>query len=124
VGQEYVRDSDTHLMRWNGSSWLDTDAGGGVSPTIGSVSIPFTNGDAVQRVTVSSGSIGTGSKIRISVTRPNVADVDDPGYLYIANVVSRGAESFDVVVSAVDVDGSPCWQNPPAETVTLEWDAS
>lgn len=29
VGQEYLRSSDNHVLRYDGSAWIDTDAGGG-----------------------------------------------------------------------------------------------
>jgi hypothetical protein len=90
--------------------------GGGVA------SIPFTDGDTMRRVTITDANVNAGSRIVASVTRPDTADdSQDPGYIYIANVVRIGTGSFDVLISCLDWGFDDPVENPPNETVTLHY---
>lgn len=61
------------------------------------------------------------SKILLTVQAPVAAsDVDDQGWLYGAQVVSRATGSFDVVAFAVPVWGDDEADNPSG-TVTLNY---
>jgi hypothetical protein len=89
--------------------------GGGVA------SIPFTDGDTMHRVTITDANVNAGSRIVASITRPNTDDSQDPGYLYIANIVQVAAGSFDVLISCLDWGFDDPVENPPNETVTLHY---
>lgn len=80
----------------------EVDALSAVEPSveISTVSVAFTDGDTMRRVTVSDGAVTATSKIICSVTRATVADEDDMGIFFQANVVSRGTGTFDVIVVA------------------------
>lgn len=89
------------------------------SVTIGSAAIAFTDGDTARRTTIADASVTSSSKILLSVTRPTVTAEDDKGFLYTANVVSRGAGTFDVFTICTDMSGDDPVLNPPNETITL-----
>ena len=91
------------------------DAGASIS----SSSIAFTGGDTVRRVTITDAAVSATSKIICSVIRPDVADADDPGYIYDAVIVNRDAGSFEALVRATDWGGMDCAERPPNETITL-----
>jgi len=86
------------------------------------VSIPFTDGDTIRRVTITDSTVGAGSRIVASITRPNTTDdSQDPGYVYTANIVQIGTGSFDVLISVLDWGEDDCTECPPSETVTLHY---
>lgn len=88
---------------------------------LASAAVAFTDGDTVRRVTVADATVSAASKILLTVTRPTVTDPNDPGYLYDANVVSRGTGTFDVLLRCLDVGGLDCTLTPPSETVSLTY---
>ncbi len=92
-------------------------AGGSVA--ISSVSVAFTDGDTARRVTIADAAVSATSAILLSITRPTVTAEDDRGFLYTANVVSRGAGTFDVFLICSDISGNDPVESPPNETITL-----
>lgn len=87
------------------------------SVAISSVSIPFTNGDTVQRVTVTDATVGPDSKVMGAVLRPDTDDSADKGFIFVPNVVKRNTGSFELVVACLDQGGLDPTENPPNETV-------
>lgn len=69
-------------------------------PPLSTVSVAFTDGDTMRRVTVSDAAVTATSKILVSVVRTTVTDENDPGIFFEANVVSRGEGTFDVLIVA------------------------
>lgn len=92
---------------------------GASGATLGSATVAF-SGDTSYRVTVTDALATATSKILLTVRKPNTNEVDDVGWLYTAQIVSLGTGSFDVVVSALDVDGADNGGlYGPSETVTI-----
>ena len=88
--------------------------------TDGVLSVAFTDGDTVRRVTITDTAIVSTSKIIVSIQRPNLAtDADDGGYLYVANVVNVGTGTADVVVACCDRGFGDTTEQPPNETISL-----
>src|SRR3954464_13617080 len=87
----------------------------GGAASLSSATVAFTDGDTVKRVTISDALVTATSKIALTVGRPNVADIADKGFFYVANIVSRTTGSFDVAVMCID---DPVG-SPPNETITL-----
>lgn len=84
--------------------------------------IDFTDGDTYKRVTVADSFVTDYSKIETSIRRTDVADVDDPGWIYIENVASVDAGTFDVIVAALPIDAHPIANNDfPNETISLHY---
>lgn len=110
TGSKFLRDDGT---------WQAPPGGGSV--TIGSASIAFVDGDTARRTTIADASVTATSKILLSITRPTVTDVNDVGLIYHANVVSRGAGTFDVYTICVDLSGMDPIESPPNETITLHY---
>lgn len=109
----YNDTTDKLTIRANGA-WEEVGA-----PVYSSVSVSFFS-DTERRVTISNAACTTSSKIIGSITRPNTADGDDPGYIYVFNVVSRSNGSFDVLIAATimgDREGIGLY--PPAESINF-----
>lgn len=106
---------------WNGASLAllsEVGGGGGVNST----SVAFTDGDLVKRVSIASGSVTAVSKIMLTVRRPDLADDSvDAGYLYIAQVVRVYAGGFDLVIVCFGVGLDDETENPPNETIFINW---
>jgi hypothetical protein len=85
-----------------------------------SQSIAFTDGDTFRRVTITDAAVSATSKIMLTVTRPTTTDENDVGWIYIANVISRGTGTFDVIISALDYGLSEA-EIGPNETITLNY---
>ena len=75
----------------------------------------------MRRVTIANASVTAASVIVCSVTRPTQTDADDEGFIYIANVVSRAAGTFDVVIACLDYGFDDPTESAPNETVTLNY---
>lgn len=87
--------------------------------TIGSANIAFTDGDTARRTTIADAAVSATSRILLSITRPTVTAENDRGFLYTANVVSRGAGTFDVFTICTDISGQDPVLDPPNETIIL-----
>ena len=94
---------------------------GGAGGSVSFVTVPFTDGDTMRRVTVTDSSVTGTSKILVSVQRPDItSDSADAGYIYFVNVVNRtSGVSFDVVIICTDWGLSDPAEAPPNETITL-----
>lgn len=87
--------------------------------------LDFTDGDTFKRFTITDTDCTPRSRVTCSVERLNVANVDDPGWTYHANVVLVDTGRFDVNVSAIGPDAFPPPNNDfPNETVTLRYSIS
>lgn len=82
-------------------------------------SLDFTDGDTFKRFTITDGSVAAASTVGCSIRRSNIADVDDPGWIFVPNVVTVAAGSFDVTVAVLSGDGLVSPGEFPNETVTL-----
>lgn len=87
---------------------------------VSAASLSFTNGDTFKRFTVTDAAVTSTSKIVGTITRPNVADSDDPGWTYLHTVVSRATGSFDLLVAVFDWN-DPAGVSRPNETVTFSY---
>jgi hypothetical protein len=57
-----------------------------------------------------------------TVRRPDtLADSDDPGYIYLVNVVEILTGSFDVFIACLDWGLDAATEYPPNETITLHY---
>jgi ribosomal protein S18 len=83
--------------------------------------LDFADGDTLKRFTITNSAVLSTSRITGTIRRPNIADVDDPGYLYIANVVSIVAGSFDVLVAATGAGLDDMTLNPPLGSVEFDY---
>jgi len=87
-----------------------------------STSVAFTDGDTARRMTITDSSVSGTSKIICTVKRPNTTDDSaDNGFIYVANVVRTTAGSFDVLIVCLDIGGMDTTEDPPNETVTLNY---
>lgn len=123
TGQLYLALDTGAVSFWDGAAWQSVGGGGG-SVTLSTVSIAFTDGDTARRTTVTDASVTSTSTILLSIMRPTTADSADPGFLYTANVISRGAGTFDVLVNCLDLSGEDPSSSPPNETITLVYTVS
>lgn len=81
--------------------------------------IVFDGTDSMQRVTITDAGVSATSKIVFSVRRTTITDANDPGWIYVANIVTLAAGSFDVLIAALDWDAAP--NTFPDETVILTY---
>lgn len=82
--------------------------------------LDFTDGDTLKRFTITNGRVrATEPAPLVSVRRLDVPDVDDRGWVYVANVVSVANGSFDVLVAAFMGDGVPGPGEFPNELASL-----
>lgn len=111
-GHALVVDSaETTGLKW-------AAAGGSVTAT--SAALAFTDGDTFKRFTIADAAVTSTSKIVGSITRPTVTDANDLGWTYLHTIVSRGAGTFDLLVSVFDWN-SPAEAEGPIETVTFNY---
>ena len=95
---------------------------GGAGGAISEVSIPFTDGDTLRRVTVTDAGVSASSKIVGSIRRPDTADDSvDPGYLYVPNVVRVASGAFDVLVACLGWGFDDPVGRPPNETIKYQY---
>lgn len=92
------------------AKYATLDAGGDVplsqlgnvpagSVALTSVSIAFTDGDSLRRVTITDAAVVATSKIMGTIRRPDSADDSaDRGFLYTANIVRVATGAFDLLV--------------------------
>lgn len=89
-------------------------------PRLAAVSVDFTNGYTLQRVTVTDSNVTASSDILCSVSKRTVTDVNDVSFVYVANVVTQTNGSFDVLVAAISPDLlTPAAAQMPNELVSL-----
>lgn len=90
--------------------------------SISRVSVDFTDGDTAKRVSVSDATITATDKILVTVRRPDmVDDSEDSGHIYITNIVRIYAGGFDVRIVALDLSGMDPTEQPPNETIELQY---
>jgi hypothetical protein len=83
--------------------------------------LDFSDGDTLKRFTITNSAVLSTSRITGTIRRPNIADIDDPGYLYIANVVSIIAGSFDILVAATGAGLDDVTLSPPLGSVEFDY---
>jgi hypothetical protein len=89
--------------------------------SISTYSVAFTDGDTIKRVTITDAGVAAASKIVATVRRPDSEDASDKGYLYLLNVVKIASGSFDVLITALDWGVGDCADDPPNETIVVEY---
>jgi hypothetical protein len=89
--------------------------------SLSSVPVAFTDGDCVKRVSIADAAVSPSTKIQASLQRPNTDEADDVGYFYQLNVVKVYAGGFDVLVVCSSLTGDDMTENPPSETITLNY---
>lgn len=84
-------------------------------------SLVFNANDTVVRFTVADVNVTSTTNLLLSFRRANIADIDDPGWIYVGNVVSQAAGTFDVLVCATQLGESDDSDVVliPSETVTM-----
>lgn len=87
----------------------------------GSARFDFTDGDTLKRFTVTDASIEGTEQISPAIQRQQVADNDDPGWIFIPNVLQVRRGGFDVLVAALSGDGTAGINEFPNEVVTLTY---
>lgn len=83
--------------------------------------LDFTDGDTQKRFTITDTSIEGTELITPSVQRQQVADADDYGWAFTANVLQVRRGSFDILVTALAGDAIAAAGEYPNETVTLNY---
>lgn len=86
--------------------------------TASSGAVNFTIQSSMNRFTITDANVSTSSKITMGIRRANITDAADPGWSYVANIVTLATGSFDVLILALDWDGGPSYA-VPNENVTL-----
>lgn len=81
--------------------------------------LDFTDGDTLKRFTVTDPAVAAGSAILVSIRRQETADVNDPGWIYVPNVMQVRAGSFDVLVAALSGDAIAAPGEFPNELASL-----
>lgn len=81
--------------------------------------LDFTDGDNFKRVTITDPTANPRSIILAGIERNDVTDSDDGGWVFAANVVSRGEGSFEVNVAAFVLGDVPINDEGPNELVDL-----
>jgi hypothetical protein len=95
---------------------VNITAGGGSSAT---EAVLCCLTDGLARFTITDGTVTSSSKVMITIRRPDVEDVDDHGWLFIANVVKVGTGSFDVLIQVLGQGGDELLADPPAGSFSL-----
>ncbi len=89
---------------------------------VGTATIPFTDGDTARRVTITDAAVSSTSKILFQLRRPDTtSDLTDLGFVYFASIVLQTAGRFDILVVARDWGGDDTSDDPPNETLTLNY---
>lgn len=86
-----------------------------------SASLDFTDGDTAKRFTITDAMVEATSQLHVSIHRIQVADVDDYGWVFVANVLQVRSGSFDVKVVALAEDAIAAAGEFPNETVALSY---
>lgn len=83
--------------------------------------IPFNDGDTYRRVNILDADVSPTSKLTIvGIRRPDLgSDADDPGYIYISNIIRVGSGDFDVLISCLGWGFDDPSGKPPNEMITL-----
>lgn len=87
----------------------------------GSAPLDFTDGDTLKRFTVTDVQIEATAQVHCQVQRLQVADVADPGWIFVPNVLQIRAGGFDVLVAALSGDGIAGVNEFPNEVATLNY---
>lgn len=87
----------------------------------GSSPLDFTDGDTLKRFTITDVQIEATSQLHLGIDRQQVADVDDPGWIFVPNVLQVRAGGFDVLVAALSGDAIAAANEFPNEIVTLTY---
>lgn len=86
----------------------------------GTARLSFTDGDTLKRFTIADAAVTTLSSVpTVQIVRDTIADVDDPGWLFVVNVCTLTAGSFDVLVGVLAGDAFAAANEFPNEVVTL-----
>lgn len=88
---------------------------------ISSVNVAFTDGDTVKYVNIVDAGVTVASTFVLTISRADIAPEDDPGYVYIANVIRTNSGSFDVVICCTMLGEGLADSTPPNETVRLQY---
>jgi hypothetical protein len=83
--------------------------------------LDFSDGDTAKRFTVTNTAVTTTSRIVGSIRRPDVADSLDYGYLYLVNVVTIAAGSFDLLVAVTGLGLDDVTDQPPLGSVEFHY---
>lgn len=75
--------------------------------------------DGLSRFTITDGTVTSSSKVMITIRRPDVEDVADHGWLFIANVVKVGTGSFDVLIQVLGQGGEELIADPPTGSFSI-----
>lgn len=86
-----------------------------------SAPLDFTDGDTAKRFTITDATIEATSQLHVSIHRLQVADADDYGWIFVANVLQVRAGSFDVKVVAMADEADGAAGEFPNETVSLTY---
>jgi len=88
----------------------------------GAAALDFTDGDTLKRFTIADAQVQQSSRISVTIQRSSVlADQDDPGWIYVPNVLSVGSATFDVLVAVLSGDGLAAANEFPNEVITLTY---
>lgn len=90
-----------------------------VQPKVKAAAVAFTDGDTMRRVTVVDADVLAGSLIVGTIRRPDILDENDPGYVYLANVVKVADGSFDLLLVCTLWGSEDPEEIPPSETVSF-----
>lgn len=86
----------------------------------GTARLSFTDGDTLKRFTITDAAVRALGNTPIPVIRrDDITDADDPGWIFVANIVTVTDGSFDVLVCAQAGDAFAAAGEFPNETVTL-----
>jgi hypothetical protein len=88
------------------------------------VSIPFTDGDTMRRVTVTDAAIASSSKIIGTIRRPDTEDSADRGYIYSHSIIKVATGSFDLLISCLGWGFDDPTEIPPNETIKFYYMAA
>lgn len=79
-------------------------------------SVVFNGSVTTLRTTITDLNVFRSSQIVHAIRRPNITSGSDPGYLYIANIVTLVEGSFDVLFLVLNTSGA-IPGTPPTETI-------
>jgi hypothetical protein len=85
------------------------------------VTVAFTDGDCVKRVTISDVKAGVGLRVVATIRRPDVTEGTDAGYVYTWQCTRMASGQFDLVIQCLGVGGDDVTEVPPNETINVEY---
>jgi hypothetical protein len=86
----------------------------------GTARLSFTDGDTLKRFTITDAAVrALGSTPIPVIRRDDITDIDDPGWIFVPNIVTVADGSFDVLIAVLAGDGLAAVNEFPSETVTL-----